>query len=90
MESHLDWGKNVKPTVTSLRVGQKVWATIEELLDQEQVIVSFNGDLLRVVNRAGQRLRPGQRIQLHVEAVNPLQFRFVEAKRLNLGINIEI
>ncbi len=80
----------MKPNIYLLRMGQKVWATVEEVLDEKEVIVNFDGDLLRVGNKSSRRFRTGQRIQLHVESINPLQFRLVEAKRLEFGLNIEI
>lgn len=80
----------MKTHIYSLRLGQKVWATIEEVLDEKEILVNFDGDLLRVGNHSTRRFRSGQRIQLHVESINPLQFRLVEARRLEFGINIEI
>ena len=80
----------MKPNIYLLRSGQKVWATVEEILDDQEILVNFDGDLLRVGNRSSRRFRAGQRIQLHVESVSPLQFRLVETKRLEFGINIEI
>ena len=80
----------MKLNISSLRMGQKVWATIEEVLDEKEILVNFDGDLLRVGNKSSRRFRTGQRIQLHVESLEPLHFRLVEAKRLEFGINIEI
>lgn len=80
----------MKPNIEALRIGQKVWATVEETLDSHQILVNFDGDLLRVGNKAERNFRPGQRIQLHVESLHPLQFRLVEARRLRFGLDIEI
>jgi hypothetical protein len=80
----------VKPNVFALKLGQKVWATVEEVLDSNDILVNFDGDLLRIGNKAERAFRPGQRIQLHVSSIEPLQFRLVETKRLQLGIDVEI
>lgn len=80
----------MKQTISSLSIGQKVWATVEELLEPNELIVNFDGDLLRVANRATRRFRPGQRIQLHVESTQPLNFKLVEPRRLTFGLDVEI
>ncbi len=80
----------MKTNIPLLRMGQKVWATVEEILDDKEILINFDGDLLRIANKSSRRFRTGQRIQLHVESTSPLHFRLVEAKRLQLGINIEI
>ncbi len=79
----------MKPRISSLKLGQKVWATCEEVRQDREILVNFEGDLLRVQNLSDRQLRVGQRIQLHVEAVQPLQFRLVDAKRLRFGIDVE-
>lgn len=81
----------MKHLIPNLKMGQKVWATIEEILDANEMIVNFDGDLLRVGNQSQRNFRVGQRIQLNVESLNPLQFKLVETKRLNFqGLNIEV
>ena len=79
----------MKPTITTLKMGQKVWATVDEVLDLETLIVSFNGDLLRVANRSDRIFRVGQRIQLNVASLKPLKFRLVETRRLQFGLDLE-
>ncbi len=79
----------MKPRVASLKQGQKVWATCEEARANHEILVNFEGDLLRVQNLSDRQIRVGQRIQLLVETVYPLKFRLVEAKRLQFGIDVE-
>lgn len=69
--------KNVLP---HLKPNQKVWALIEEVLS-EDLIVSFQGDLIRVANQSGRRFRPGQRIQLLVTSVAPLGFKLLDFRQ---------
>lgn len=80
----------MKPNIQALKARQKVWATVEEVLDESEILVNFDGDLLRVSNQSSRHFRTGQRIQLLVESIRPLQFRLVETKKMELGINIEI
>lgn len=70
----------MKQTLPQLALQQKVWALIEEVLDNEDLIVSFQGDLIRVQNQSGKKFRPGQRIQLKVTALEPLGFQLIDAK----------
>ncbi len=79
----------MKPTVSSLKQGQKVWATIEEVLDANQLLVNFEGDLLRVNNQAMRRFRQGQRIQLNVVGITPLSFKLVETNRIQIKLDVE-
>ncbi len=65
----------------SLKLGQKVWATVEEVLVQNEIIVNFQGELLRVSNQTFRSLRPGQRIQLAVTTVAPLGFQLMESRK---------
>ncbi len=69
----------MKKVVPHLTVEQKVWALVEEVNGLD-LIVSFQGDLIRVGNQSGRRFRPGQRIQLKVVAVEPLSFKLLELR----------
>lgn len=73
----------MKQTLPQLVVDQKVWAIIEEVMTNQDLIVSFQGDLIRVQNQSGRNFRPGQRIQLKVTAVVPLAFQLIDAKSPN-------
>lgn len=71
-----------------LRQGQKLWATVEEVLKTGELIVNFGGDLVRVANQTQRNLRHGQRIQVMVTAIKPLQFRLVEFKSQLMSLDI--
>jgi len=74
----------MKKIVPHLKVNEKVWALVEEISGVEaggsHLIVSFQGDLIRVGNQSGRRFRPGQRIQLQVVGVQPLSFKLLESR----------
>lgn len=69
----------MKKVVPHLKVSQKVWALVEEV-NGADLIVSFQGDLIRVGNQSGRRFRPGQRIQLQVVGIQPLSFKLLESR----------
>ena len=64
-----------------MKLGEIVSAKITEVVNQNEMIVSFDGDLLRVVNQTGQPMRVGQFVRVQVMAVRPLQFRLVAENR---------
>jgi hypothetical protein len=68
----------MKQVLPNLKLNDKVWATVEEILVQNDILVNFQGDLMRVNNVSGRRFRPGQRIQLKVSSVHPLSFQLLE------------
>ncbi len=73
----------MKQTLPQLTLDQKVWAIIEEVMTNDDLIVSFQGDLIRVQNQSSRKFRPGQRIQLKVTAVTPLAFQLIDTKSPN-------
>lgn len=71
----------MKPTLRSLKQHQLVWAVVEEVIAQNEVIINFSGDLLRVQNHTNRTLRAGQRVQLQIEEAFPLKLKLVEQKQ---------
>jgi hypothetical protein len=65
----------LKPRLRILQVGQIIWATIEEIQSVRELLVNYQGDLLRVQNLTSGEFRLGQRIRLEVVATVPLEFR---------------
>jgi hypothetical protein len=59
------------------KVGQEVWAIVEESMSGDEVLVNFSGDLIRIQNETRKNFRIGERICLRVEAINPLQFKLI-------------
>lgn len=76
----------MKKVVPHLKVAQKVWALVEEIIGTD-LIVSFQGDLIRVGNQSGRRFRPGQRIQLQVAGIQPLSFKLLESRNTHSTIS---
>lgn len=74
----------MKKIVPHLKINEKVWALVEEIsgvgTSNSDLIVSFQGDLIRVGNQSGRRFRPGQRIQLQVVGIQPLSFKLLESR----------
>ena len=64
----------------SLRLGERVWAVVDECIAGNEMVVNFTGDLVRVKNSTGRFFRPGERVQLQVALLYPLSFRLVEPR----------
>ena len=64
----------MKFTVNKLKMGDRVNAVAIESVGPNHLIVSFNGDLIRVENRSQKKIKEGERIPLVVAQVNPLTF----------------
>lgn len=80
----------MKFTIPTLTVGQMFRAQIHEVHLDSSVIVSFRGDLLRVVNDTRRKFRKGQWVVLRVMALHPLKFQLQPMDRQNfLGLKIE-
>jgi len=80
----------MKTTIHRLRIGDKVWAQVLELLSNEEMIVNFNGDLIRVRNESQKPLYVGDKVLVQAVAIRPLQFQIVSeqkdrATRLNVS-----
>lgn len=79
----------MKKIVPHLKLEQKVWALIEEI-NGTDLIVNFQGDLIRIGNQSGRRFRPGQRIQLLVTGIQPLSFKLLESRMIRTNSNLDI
>ena len=70
-----------------LREGDLIVAEVEEELSgsESNLIVSYRGQLLRVQNSSGKRLRRGDRLELLVVGKNPFELRLLSdiPKRLS-------
>jgi hypothetical protein len=64
--------------------GQIVKAQIIELQPQNQVLVSYQGRLMRVTNLTGQILKVNQILELIVTQSEPLQFKIYSSEK---GLN---
>ena len=70
----------MKPSILSLKKGQRLWAIVEETIAGNELIINFSGDLLRVLNSSVRNFRAGERVQLEVETLSPLQLKLVAAR----------
>jgi hypothetical protein len=83
----------MKFTVHKLRVGDLLRAQIVEVVGHDELIVSFQGDLIRVQNKSFSHLRSGDKILVRVTQTSPLFFQLVSesderkgATRINLQV----
>ena len=58
-----------------LKLGETVRGQVVEILASNEIIINFDGDLVRVGNETNAKVRVGDRIDLIVTALQPLQFR---------------
>lgn len=65
----------MKFLLPDLKLGESVEARVVELLDNRELLLNVGGDLVRVGNESGHPVRSGQKIELIVTALRPLQFR---------------
>ena len=71
--------------VASFTLGERVRAKVHEALRDGDLIVSFDGELLRVGNFTGRSFAAGEFVILEVAAVRPLRFRLEQPRRRSGG-----
>jgi len=71
--------------LNQLSVGQQVNLKIVES-QSDFLIVSFKGELLRVVNKTGQKFEQDKHIQLVVKKVKPIEFALPSKGRINVWV----
>ena len=81
----------MKHVIHKLRVGDKVWAQVVEILPDQMMIVSFYGDLVRVKNESPKSFRVGDKVLVRAAQLQPLQFQIIterqeRANRLNVSV----
>lgn len=59
----------------NLKLGDQIQAVVEEVLPESALIVSIEGELFRVLNETGQKLKAKDRLTMTAVAVNPLMFK---------------
>ena len=67
----------MKFVVQSLHFGDVVEAEVSEILTDNEIIMSFQGDLLRVQNHSRKTLVRGQKLFCRVTSIEPLRFEMV-------------
>lgn len=68
-----------KAFLTSLKKGQILHATVEDVSSLTGILLNFQGDLLRISNLTGQIISKGQGVRLQVMNLDPLQFQVFDA-----------
>lgn len=79
----------MKQVIWRLGVGDEVMGQVEELFSDGFMLISLEGDLLRVRNDAGIRFAKGDEVSLQVISRNPLSFRIVR-QQLSSGLDVKI
>jgi hypothetical protein len=64
-----------------LKVGDTLRGRVAELLSREELIISFQGDLLRVSNETRLSLNVGDEVTVTVQALQPLRFRLMPERQ---------
>jgi hypothetical protein len=83
----------MKAVISNLKLGESLGGTISEVLPGGDVLISFNGDLLRVHNDTTRLLKVGDPVTVIVRAIKPLRFQLIDQRadqrrkgKLNLSI----
>ena len=80
----------MKLALSQLKIGQELVAQISECFADGDVIVAFQGDLIRVKNQTSKRFQPGDRIPLKVVGLQPIAFQYVVKARSRSGLDVSI
>ena len=72
----------MKSFLLNLQKGQRIDVTVTEIQPDQQILVSYRGELFRVKNTSGRRFQIGESILLVVAQKNPLEFSLVGEQRL--------
>ncbi len=75
----------MKQIIGRLRRGERIEGRVEEIQAHGELLVNFQGDLLRVSNESHLNLKPGEVVQLEVTATAPLRFQVIFHGRSKLG-----
>ncbi len=65
----------MKKIIPHLKIGDKVLAKVHEAIGSNILIVSVQGDLLRVINETRKEYKKDQSLMLYVCALHPLKFK---------------
>ena len=79
----------MKFSIPEFKPGQLVKARVEEVLSSGVLIVTFNGDLLRVNNHTEIQFESGSSIDLQVRSLRPLSFRLFTGRKAG-GLSVSV
>ena len=72
----------MKNFLQRLERGQRISVIVTEVQNDQQILVSYRGELFRVTNTSGRRFQIGETILLVVSQTNPLEFSLAGERRL--------
>jgi hypothetical protein len=58
-------------------MGESLSGKVMEILPLSELLISFDGELQRVVNHTGQNFKPGDKVLLLVRALQPLRLQLM-------------
>ncbi len=70
----------MKFVITNLKVGETLKGQVTEHLPGHELLIGFQGDLLRVVNETGRSFSVGDPVWLIVRAINPIRFQLLDRR----------
>lgn len=70
----------MKFVLRDLQIGESLQGRVAEVLSESDVIISFDGDLLRVHNETRRPLRVGDTVTCIVRAIQPLRFQLIQER----------
>ena len=81
----------MKRVLASLSIGDTLAGRVEELLPGDEVLICFDGDLVRVQNETRQALKAGDTVNVIVRALDPLRFQLqTQAGRIRRHGHIDV
>lgn len=78
----------VKQKIKHLKRGDHIEGRITEIQPDSNLLIYFEGDLLRVENKTHQIFKVGQVISLYVTTVHPLSFRLLSQNQSHIDISV--
>jgi hypothetical protein len=64
-----------------VREGERISAIVEEVLSRQDLIVGYDGALLRVMNTSNRMFKIGDKLDLVVVRTEPLELQFFDSYR---------
>ncbi len=58
-----------------MRLGDVVQAKVIEVVEDNSLILSFQGKLLRVLNQTGCKYKVDEKVRLQISRLQPLEFK---------------
>jgi len=70
------------------RLGDKVWAIIESIIDETHFVANIDGTFVSVENQSSETFKIAEKVQLYVDGVNPIKLKIARShKRGHLDLN---